>query len=370
MCPPGVDQTERSLQQWALLTPRLEQIINLPYPRGYSERKIHSPASYVSNSWSFSAFQMLSGVAVDRYIPECLATARIATQLSLVESLPAELLMSILEHDLAREDIMAVGLCSSTLWTHVLNHIARDLRDTVSNWAGTPLICAGTYLKDLPPALQEFVPGYAEQQRVYLDRTLNRRKGMPMLRNKMPPARRYNWDARSSFEHVPDRQHAVHSWMMIFCHVCNEEEPMKTALTSSLRRALRWRQHDQGGAWLLRNLTSKEFVALDVKDDGVHHIEATVKAEAWLSLDRALLQRICWSRFSPDLFEDQCEDEREVQERCHRGVWAGHCFDVVREAKVSTEEWIDVREVLIEEAKAAQAPKIELDSTEDEEGEE
>jgi hypothetical protein len=88
---------------------------------------------------------------------------------STLESLPAELLSTVLsDNSLSLDDLIAVGLTSQTMWTHVLNRISCLSRK--STWAGTPLICTGTYLKSVPQAVHTLEPDMKQQEEEFIAR--------------------------------------------------------------------------------------------------------------------------------------------------------------------------------------------------------
>ena len=78
-----------------------------------------------------------------------------------------------------------------------------------------------------------------------------------------------------------------------------------------------------------------------------------VKGIPWLSLDKALVLRVCWAApyFAYD--DDGYDPECALLAQLKRGKWAGHCFDVVRASDLETDEnWQDVTKDIIREAKA------------------
>ncbi len=88
--------------------------------------------------------------------------------------------------------------------------------------------------------------------------------------------------------------------------------------------------------WILRNLTTKEFVRAEVialKPEFIHgpHIDI-------LGFGEVIISRVCWSALD-------CASTDEFT-NMSRGVWAGHCFDITTLAKHRDEtkgrEWTDV----------------------------
>ena len=83
-----------------------------------------------------------------------------------------------------------------------------------------------------------------------------------------------------------------------------------------------------------------------------------VKGVPWLTLDRVLLLRICWCAPYGEDSEEIDGMRGDVLLRIERGIWAGHCFDVVpstEHAPSSGEGWSDVTQSTVKEAVAWKA---------------
>jgi hypothetical protein len=98
--------------------------------------------------------------------------------------------------------------------------------------------------------------------------------------------------------------------------------------------------------WVLRNLTTQEFV----KSTAVAvapHLHKGHKIFG-LGFGEVLVARICWSS------DPSCAMPYEGD--IHRGVWAGHCFDIVSLATLKAEDpeltWRDVSEEVMQEVGA------------------
>ncbi|KAG6993887.1 hypothetical protein G7Y79_00050g086240 [Physcia stellaris] len=178
MCPPGVDQTERGPQCWAILVPRLQQQCSFSSPRipsfVTSQERFFMPPSpggtlfetgdHVWDAWSKLARPPRA--AHDDSL-QCYMTPHSRARFSTIESIPAEMLSLVLgAPSLSRTDIVAFGLASPTLWPHALRQIAHDCRDSAASWAGAEIANIGTYLTELPPQFEKdscsqrrFIPG-------------------------------------------------------------------------------------------------------------------------------------------------------------------------------------------------------------------
>ncbi|EXU96961.1 hypothetical protein X797_009878 [Metarhizium robertsii] len=96
-------------------------------------------------------------------------------------------------------------------------------------------------------------------------------------------------------------------------------------------------------SWILRNLTTKEFIrseAIAIKPEYIHgpFIE-------YLGFHEVIVSRASWSTFSPTAMADPTE--------ITRGVWAGHRFDITTLARHNLDpqatEWRDVSEEVAKE---------------------
>jgi hypothetical protein len=95
--------------------------------------------------------------------------------------------------------------------------------------------------------------------------------------------------------------------------------------------------------WILRNLTTKQFVrpeAIALKPEYIRGPNIRV-----LGFGEVVLSRICWST-SPSV---GITDTTNIS----RGVWAGHCFDITTLARhqddANGEEWTDVSDEVARE---------------------
>ncbi|KAF2468284.1 uncharacterized protein BDR25DRAFT_232891 [Lindgomyces ingoldianus] len=100
--------------------------------------------------------------------------------------------------------------------------------------------------------------------------------------------------------------------------------------------------------WILRNLTTKEFVRADGIAIMSNHIHGPFIKN--LGFGDVLLARTCWST-------DDDTGLVDYNEEIHQGVWAGHCFDIVtvahhNEKKKPGENWQDVSEEVSKEVRA------------------
>lgn len=391
MCPPGVDQTCRGGQQWSLMVPHLKEQYTLTEVMAppYSYRQ---SLQFLKEEFTWDAFDTLARPSnfntVD--LTELLNRMRLthpqSTTASAIERLPPELLTMVLSA-LSTNDVVAFGLASQSLWMHLLAHVQQQ-RQKLS-WAGRPLLCTGTYLMSVPPAIHALEPELRAQEEEFFNAAPSR-PGMGMSRRGMCPARRWNWNARSSFT---DRstQPLESEWVNSFIststnsgiypvdiatlrHTLEAMLPRRSRVSKRMRdlrradpakRARCGQRNTTPYSWLLRNLTTHEYVVL--KQSKRYQREPNymhVKGLPSLSVDKALLMRVTWSAEYTGKYAD--EDDRAgdhhdgsetlAERTLKRGIWAGHCFEIVhvRDDAIG-EEWRDVTQQFRSPLKATKA---------------
>lgn len=346
MCPPGVDQTCRTPQQWHILLPQRRQRQTLRSTDCYSS----SPPDFLIADVGFDALNKLARIENNRprSTDSGLGTgAARSTQLSPLEAMPAELLANILDDPgLDPADILAVGVCSTTLWSHALLHIRQARRRDASPFANTPLLCTGTHLTELPSAVHELYPEQLAKQREWDRRPQG--YGRAVSRG-MCPARVWNWAAVSKYDRLEGDSASI--WLSAFDAL--EIEDVHLFCSYSLRRSLetllRPQAFDDKSGWILRNMTAREYVRLElVASEQDHNARANVEGASSLSLDKALVLRICWGGAWG--WGDENKRERDL---CS-GKWAGHYFDVVRKdaGALVGAGWQEVTEEIVKEGEA------------------
>lgn len=237
---------------------------------------------------------------------------------------------------LEKQDVVALGLCSHILWQHMVERVERAYQMAAAPWASAEIACTGTYLKDLPEPF--------EKDNLAMNSVLAR-----VERIQMPAARRFNWSAWAEFAEPEENPRDAWRSALYFhrdtadvpdaCWPRLEEDilcdylfPTSTSFLAEGRLG-----------WVLRNLTTKEYVRLRRRSS--EHCkggDCSVVDDAsapWLRLDDVLIMRICWTSVPsprPDF-------ERSLD--FHRGKWAGHRFEVVmREDPASVSDSADSAE--------------------------
>jgi hypothetical protein len=192
-------------------------------------------------------------------------------------------------------------------------------------WTGESIICVGDYVEagDHPPGL------FTEDERSELQQLLDEGRPITLL-------------------------DYVHEYTEI-------NVSLPTTLLRQLLSKGYYRMPDSGGSeiietvhpefsqfypedvpWILRNLTTREYVrsdAIAMKPEHIHGPNID-----FLGFGEVVLSRICWSS-DPSV-------NMAYNGNIHRGVWAGHCFDITTRARHEQdvkEEWKDVSEEVAKE---------------------
>jgi hypothetical protein len=211
----------------------------------------------------------------------------------------------ILDSDaLQPSDVINAGLCSRSLWSHVLLHIKRVTHSISPAWAGVPILCTGSWLRDLPHTLYKLYPAEKANEDRYRQH-VGRWYGAC-------PARDWNWNALS--EVYEDYDPETEKYIQYGFNEVDGKSARQTlldALTSALDGP-NIPMSVQEGLWddmlasfavsaesgrqlVLRNLDAKEYFRLCVASmSSEHRIEIVVEDSEHLTLDQALLTRICW----------------------------------------------------------------------------
>ncbi|OBT84265.1 hypothetical protein VE02_06979 [Pseudogymnoascus sp. 03VT05] len=270
-----------------------------------------------------------------------------------------ELIFSYLDN---LADLTCVGLMSPYLWGVTQDIIHRHYRSRFGCFVGENIVFAGSRIApgDYPPALfsAEEVAGLNKHffvpDNYYSNGYFNKR--VPIDR---PPLTLYNMSDRrgvcyhetTSIEEEsrlvyneclkrttsgPERKtYSPSSWFSAV-YMKSKEIMIKDSLFAPT---------DQ--AWILRNLTTKEFVtsnriALDAKFIHGPCIRG-------IGFGEVIALRTCWS---------SSNSIRMCFRQIHRGVWAGHRFDITtrgrhdESTKDEKEEWKDVSDEVAEEIAA------------------
>ncbi|KAL2670673.1 hypothetical protein Neosp_014462 [[Neocosmospora] mangrovei] len=244
-----------------------------------------------------------------------------------LERLPPELIDMILE-PLGVSGMVALGLCSRTLWRHVTSMVRSVYRTSSSDpsWAGIPLICASSYIDDLPESLHELYPEVNEPWAV--DENDDRINPSDIWRKRMlQSCTEASKKGRNLYLEAFDK----------YIPISGIPRELHTLLKASIDRI----PYVEGTRWQLRNLTTKEYVSLGLVLENNNRDRMTLALEnhRWATVDAILLWYICWTSLlgSKAVPADTSTATLECLFQ-RRGPWAGHCFDIIQE-KGPDPEW-------------------------------
>ncbi|KAF4983456.1 hypothetical protein FZEAL_1185 [Fusarium zealandicum] len=272
---------------------------------------------------------------------------------SYLENIPTELLEMIIE-PLEPACTMAVGLCSQRLWARVTSIIQKNSRGPymMSSWAGEPLICAGTLLRDLPRPICDLYPRF--------DVGIRRTSSCSCCLYARTPANVWTRGAANYAEERPKLQDAYFWYFARYITSIGTPKDLRSWLKSCIRPrpSLDHPAHDTR-PWYLRNLTTREYVSMELahfpRNDVLNSVSITLKGRRGATVDTILTRHILWT----DRNELYLNAENEIADRWgglspiinHRGDWAGHRFDIVHQSHFLEEHprWIDVTDRMAEE---------------------
>lgn len=292
MCPPGVDQTTRSSPQWCILAFGIEQTHLLTH---------QSPEHFLADCASLDAWQrlyrlntlpicnvpLLPSTLLPNPRPETppddgtlsLASGRARAKQSRLETLPLELLSMVTSCLLEDHDTpLALALCSTYLWDHVVNQELSRYRGRGGAWAGQPLICTATWLTELAPPVLAYCPKLVEDvarwkaSRDSAARSItgvaSRGRGLGLRQLGMHPIRRWNWDALSRWDDAADFSPRSVLTKAFEQHSAAEvvKKNMTESTVSRLRQMLATTidplARCEAEDWVLRNIDTRECVSL------------------------------------------------------------------------------------------------------------
>ncbi|KAH7400449.1 hypothetical protein BKA64DRAFT_482129 [Cadophora sp. MPI-SDFR-AT-0126] len=322
MCPPGVDQTMRSPQQWLLYAPELEQRHSFTETDDGWGTKLND---ITSSKALFDVWELLARpVSAATKVP----TLKGVCCRGRFDILSHELIDMILEHvsdDLV--DIMALGLTCEGFWSPVSQHIYRSFLKCAAPWANAKIIFQGSYSTNLPETL---VSSPAVEKAVDEDGSW-----MPISRKLFWAG--WNFDAPKTGTQLQEQWRnaaALHRESSgIPKNRWSEIQQQLSCLPPSPR--------DQ--ACVLRNLTTKEVVS---SEGPGRRRTRQGKSSTEMTFEDVLLMKTFWTTYPP-------YELREME--CNFGDWAGHHFDIVT-LKIHNAEggegWQDVTSRLEKEVMA------------------
>lgn len=354
MCPPGVDQTTRSSQQWHILAPLAKEQHDVNNDCNIRKAYNNGLLTFLKGDFTWNAFEKLVDLTsldacdietVLAKLPQSTNTGGLAA----IEALPSELLAMILDDSaLETADVLAFGLCSRMLWQHCMSHVRKSL--CKGGWANTPLVCTGTHLSDLPETIHKLFPSLKEEEE-YLQ-ALRPQPGQGMRSGPgMSPARRWNWNAVDTYEDVSITN--ADKWLGALDALTSDSyagvpSDVKKILRKGLKLILAASRPKPRSPWLLRDHNTQQYVHLKCAFNGAMEPQLHVKRLPWLTLDKTLLIRISWTSLLPT------HQYTPTTMKVLRGQWAGHRFDVIQaseDERPGMKGWQDITAEVHEEGR-------------------
>ncbi|KAI0098950.1 hypothetical protein F4776DRAFT_676583 [Hypoxylon sp. NC0597] len=272
-------------------------------------------------------------------------------------SLPPELHHLIFSHTENIDDVVCLAVTNRHFWEVGREHIDKYFASFFGQWAGKNIVCAGKNVQpgDYPPEL------FSAQEIAHLGR---KKFNVPVA--KVPITDNFfdiTEGEDNSSDETPDLPfpftlhhfglRSVSKWQPIWMDI--ERNARDIYRRCQHRNAIYCLKKDQGlllkrsaievkessyfpenERWILRNLTTKEFVrseSIALNPEFIHGPRISVRG-----FGEVVMSRIFWTT-SPTVKVGEAEN-------IFRGVWAGHRFDITtasrHEEQTKRETWSDV----------------------------
>ncbi|ELR08551.1 hypothetical protein VC83_04049 [Pseudogymnoascus destructans] len=251
-------------------------------------------------------------------------------------ALPRELHELIFGFVKRLKDLACFGLTNTYFWNISHEIIQHRFASELGTWAGKQIVNVGDYTApgDYPPGL--FSP---EEEKYLTNKQFQYCDGAG--EQHLTPLTLYHLTESSNFEMVEAKEISTQSTrllggLMMRCQNSPTDSRIVRSRSKEIIHANDSAFLPRDQAWILRNLTTKEFVtaigiALDAK-----YIDGPFIG--CIGFGEVVMSRICWS-------SDPSISMRYTGE-IWRGVWAGHRFDITtvsrHEESTKNEKWTDV----------------------------
>ncbi|KAL7916152.1 hypothetical protein GGI35DRAFT_431942 [Trichoderma velutinum] len=265
-------------------------------------------------------------------------------------NLPVELLRLIFNRIARIEDVVCLGLASRYFWAIARDYVHEHYASFFGQWAGEHIVNVGD---DVLPG--DYPPGLFSKEEM---NELNERiTTIPISDEEdeededddmdyvMMPFRLYHFSLSCvSSQHEDTNLSEASISLYVECRNRRKfkyDPAFKSTLREIVAEEITYFPQEQ--PWILRNSTTREFVrseAIALSPEFIHGPFIDV-----LGFGEVILSRICWSKRPCPGVESAIP--------IHRGVWAGHKFDITtlaahRLGTIET-EWSDVSEEVASE---------------------
>ncbi|GAB0134137.1 hypothetical protein EsDP_00002520 [Epichloe bromicola] len=256
---------------------------------------------------------------------------------------PTEIHRLIFEHcyDDDLESVIILGVTNRYFWSIAREYVVRDFMQSLGVWAGQQLITVGDYVEvdDYPPGL------FATEEEK--ENLLKRRPEDEV--DQLPEGQRpvtlydrivnsFETEVLEAITRFGDRDYFILGAL--------REDPGYRAV----RNEIHMQSDDfypRDEVWILRNLTTHQYVRREPLE--LQPGLADGPFVRGIGFGCVVLSRISWS-------SDPSVSLQDPTGRIHRGLWAGHRFDITtmtrHEKLTAGQNWTDVTEELVEEVTA------------------
>ena len=231
--------------------------------------------------------------------------------------LPLDIILLITD-ELDLNSLYTLTHCCWLLRSLLRTEVDTRFRRTLAPWANTPLLCAGQFMKSNPPGVTTRVPK---------DFTPD-----PTLKENITPEEYINLTVYDLMRHMQPIN-VLDSSTCLSPPSLHPELPERGDKYRPPK--LPWKNilkikkyFPPGRHWVLRNLTTKEYVyahAFTSLSGGRGEVDSPDAIDIWgYTLGTLVVVNTCWSD----------DSNVDVSGLSVRGRWAGHCFDIVEEARL------------------------------------
>lgn len=280
-------------------------------------------------------------------------------------SLPTEIHLMIFSHLTSYSDVFCLSLTTLYLWRLGRRRLKQFFTSTLSRLANKAIICNGSHstteYSDYPANLLTADEEAELEAGLALNEVEGSESGVPqslydlaeiryckielLSRQNFPSSTQLILDPhiQSSKEKTTDRKKTIFSLELAELE-SQGFPPYERSQVLSLAHPDYERFYPKEREWVLRNLTAREFVRADAIAIKKEHVQGP--EIQGLGFGSIVIARICWSS-SP-----RTGILHGYKGGVHRGVWAGHRFDITTVEKLEEdgkEQWKDVSEEVMKE---------------------
>ncbi|EPE24411.1 hypothetical protein GLAREA_08263 [Glarea lozoyensis ATCC 20868] len=332
MCPPGVDQTTRTSPKWKLLSPETQQVLpqhatsDEAYETDVWFHEDIVKASFGLKPALFDAWTLLARPVKPTSNDKKKRQHRFHEHSSGFDTLSNEIVDLIFSHILPHKTdaiSLALALDSQRIWQIIFRHTNRTTLELLAPMAGKTLTIQCSWSTALPTPIQE---------QTELLKIVAPSGGY----GRMCEARRFFWN-HTTFPNPQTADMESAEWV----EAVGKHLDPETGLSKYLLRELHHSKFFPKGQWMLRNLTTQEYVCSEAP------LSRSAK-KPLADFNTILMHRTTWATHNEDSFMTKLG--------LGVGKWAGCRFDIVSqdvfEAEKST-EWRDTTREVNDEVWAA-----------------